>query len=290
MSTVRQPRRLLSLLGLLVLVVALLGTAACGDGNTATTTGPGPTDAAEATTTTTAGPVKTQPLLVAAAAGLKNAFTEIAEAFDKAYGAETTLNLAASGQLRKQIEGGAPADVFASADVKQMQLAVDAGAIVPESVEPFADNVIVLIVPADSDLDISDFRDLADPAIKKLATGDPEITPLGAATHEILQTLGIEDAVAPKLIYTQTVNQTLDYVSRGEIDAGVVWASEAQAGGDKVKVVATADRDWHTKVLFVIGVVEGGSNIDLSQAFVDFVLGPEAQAILEKHGFLPAEQ
>ena len=292
----------LAAIALAILVVLLVtGLGACGSASTTTTTA-GPTTTAvassdttapptsEASTTTTAG--EPQELLVAAAAGLKNAFTEMGAAFDQANNARTTFNFAAAGALQKQIEGGAPADVFASADPRQMNALLKANLADASSVQTFASNKIVLIVPANSALDITSFQDLAKADVKKVATGNPDITPLGVATLEILPKLDMLDSVKPKLIYTETVNQTLEYVSRGEVDAGIVWSSEALAGGDKIKTAAIADPNWYGKVEFVIGTVTASQNKSLGQSFVDFVLGADGQAILKKHGFLetPASQ
>jgi len=266
-------------IGLLLLLVLMVAPAGCG--GSAATALPG-----AATVATPAKGADPQPLLVSAAAGLKNAFTEIGRVFDQSNNAETTFNFNAAGALQKQIEGGAPADVFASADPKQMNNLLSADLADAASVRTFAGNEIVLIVPADSNLGITGFEDLAKAVVERVATGDPKITPLGGYAHEVLSRFGILDNVKPKLIYAQTVNQTVDYVARGEVDAGVVWASEAMARGDDVETVATADPSWHGEVAFVIGIVTASRSKSLGQSFIDFVLSPEGQSILRKHGFL----
>jgi molybdate transport system substrate-binding protein len=298
-------RRSASALILAVLLVLLTAAlVACGSESTETTdasdAATGGTSAqtnavttGEAGNSTTAGESQGEPqeLLVSAAAGLKNAFTEIGTEFDKANNAKTVLNFAAAGTLQRQIEGGASADVFASADPKQMNALLDGDLVDAASVKTFASNDIVLVVPADSTLGIAGFEDLAKADVKKVATGNPDVMPLGAATLKILPALNIEDSVKPKLIYAETVNQTLQYVSSGEVEAGLLWTSEALAGGDKVKTVATADPDWYGgRPKFVIGTVSASQVKALDQAFIDFVLGPQGQAILEKHGFLEPEQ
>jgi molybdate transport system substrate-binding protein len=283
----------------LVLLLVVLATAlgACGSELSAATTAAPPTSAVassettappttEVSTTTTAG--EPQELLVSAAAGLKTAFTKIGELFDQKNNAKTTFNFAASGVLQKQIESGAPGDVFASADPKQMNALLKANLADASSVTTFASNEVVLIVPADSTLGITSFQDLAKADVKRVATGDPDTTPLGVATLKILPALNMEDSVKPKLIYSETVNQTLQYVSSGEVDAGIVWTSEALAGGDKVKVAATADPSWYGgKAEFVIGRVTASANKDLGQTFIDFVLSADGQTILKSYGFLP---
>lgn len=281
----------------LMLAAVGLAPAACGSAGEEEATGgqstegtSGTTDTATAGETTTTGPREDaggETLSVWAAAGLKNAFTQLGEMFDGATGAQTTMVFDAAGALSKQIAAGAPADVFASADPKFMTALTDEGFVDEATVMPFASSEVVLIVPAESTLGLTGFEDLANAEVKKIAVGNPETTPLGEMTlEEILPRLGILEQVQPKLVYSQTVSQTLTWTSAGEVDAGIVWASEALAGGDGVKTVATADPAWHSEVTFVIGVVSDSGNKELAQSFVDFILGPEGRSILRSHGFL----
>lgn len=268
-----------------VALLALLVTAAAGCGSDAvTTTTAAPTATTVASTaTTTAEP---QPLLVAAAASLKSVFTEIGAAFDAANNAQTSFTFDASGTLQTQIEGGAPVDVFASAAWKQVDNLLEQSLVDEASVAVFASNEMVLGVPADSTLPITGFEDLAKEEVQKITTADPESAPQGKATIEILTALGILDAVQPKLIYSKNASQTLTYVQEGEVDVGVMYATDAVAGGGKVKVVATSDPAWHSEIAYVLATVSDSEAKTLAQAFIDFVLGPEGQAILNKYGFL----
>ena len=168
---------------LLVLVVVSL--AACGS--------------QEATSTTAAA--QPEEATVSAASSLKAAFTEIGKAFDAANNSETTFNFDASGTLQKQIEGGAPVDVFASAATKQMNALIDQSLVDKDSVRVFAGNGIVLVVPSNSKLAISGFEDLARADVRRITYGDPKIAPHGVAAEEILRALGIYDQVRPKVIY-----------------------------------------------------------------------------------------
>ncbi len=308
----RKSGRVRTLSTCLVAISLLLLVAGCGDEPPVTTTVP--TDGAETTagaavttvattgsgsTQTTAtstspsagGSEETRELVVSAAAGLKAVFTKIGEVFDQESDARTTFNFAASGVLQQQIEGGAPADVFASADPKNMTALVDASLADASSVKTIAGNEIVLIVPAGSSLNITSFQELARADVKKIATGNPGSTPLGVATLKILPALDMEATVKPKLVYSETVSQTLAWVAQGEVDAGIVWSSEAQTGGTKVKVVATADHSWYGEAKFVIGTVTKSANKDLAQEFIDFVLGAHGQAILQSRfrSLRPAE-
>ena len=275
----------IALITLVILVILLAaGVAACGSSSTTTTAAA--TGGSGSTDTTTAAGAKT--LTVSAASSLKAAMTEIGKAFDAASGSTTTFNFDASGTLQKQIEGGAPVDVFASAAMKQVTALKDAGLVDAASVKTFAGNEIVLVVPADSTLGLTSFQDLTKDTVKKIGYGDPKAAPHGVAAEEILTTLGILDQVKPKVVYAQNVSQALEYITSGEVDAGIIFSTEAKAGGDKVKVLAKADQAWYTKATDPIVLVSASKAKDLGQAFIDFVMGPEGQSILATYGFLPA--
>jgi len=281
-----------------LLVILVLAVAACGSstsGSTATTgavTTAAPSTTAPPTTvgaTTTAPPTTNaavQPLLVSAASSLKKAFTEIGTAFDQENNAKTTFNFDASGTLQKQIEGGAPVDVFASAAPTQVNNLLKENLVDSASVKTFASNEIVLVVPANSTLGITSFQDLTKADVKKVTTGDPAVAPHGKAAIEILTKLSLLTSVKPKLIYAANASQTLDYVSRGEVDAGIMFVTDAKAGGDKVKIVATSDPSWHSEIAYVLATVSASKSKTVGQAFIDFVAGSTGQSILQKYGFL----
>ena len=278
----KSPSVTITLAALLILLVA--GLVACG--SSSTTTSAGATVTTVVSTETTAAAV--QGLTVSAASSLKGAFTEIGKAFDAANNSKTTFNFDASGTLEKQIEGGAPVDVFASAAMKQVKALTDKQLADTASVKVFASNEIVLIVPANSTLGITSFQDLAKAGVKKIAYGDPAVAPHGVAAEEILNKLGIFAQVKPNVIYASNVSQALTYVTSGEVDAGLVFATEAKTAGDKVKIVATSDPTWHSAVAYPICAVSASKVKTLGQAFVDYVTGPDGQGVLAKYGFLPA--
>jgi molybdate transport system substrate-binding protein len=254
----------------LLLVVLTLGLAGCGSG----------------TGTTTAG--EPQTLTVSAASSLKGAFTDIAKEFDAANNCTTTFNFDASGTLQKQIEAGAPVDVFASAAMKQVSALKDTSLVDAASIKTFASNEIVLVVPGNSTLNITSFEDLAKADVTKVSYGDPAAAPHGVAAEEILTTLGLIDHVKPKVIYAANATQATEYVTSGEVDAGILFSTEAKVAGDKVKVGATSDPSWHSKIAYPVAVVTASQNKTLAQAFVDFVVSAKGQEILATYGFLPA--
>jgi molybdate transport system substrate-binding protein len=224
-------------------------------------------------------------LTVSAAVSLKDAFNEIADLNEKRYGTKIHFNYGASGALQKQIESGAPADVFASAGAKQMDDLAAKGFIVPDTRKDFARNSLVLIVPARDDR-ISAFSELANPSITKVAVGNPKTVPAGHYTEQTLNNLKLLPQIQKKLIFAEDVRQVLDYVVRDEVDAGVVYSSDAVSGGEKVKVIAHAPDDSHEQIRYPIAVVRDSEQRVAAKKFIDLVLSSEGQAILVKHGLL----
>lgn len=259
-----------ALVGVLSVLMLASGLVACG-------TGPGATPSESPGT-----------LNVSAASSLKAVMTDLGAAFDSAHNAETSFNFEASGTLQTQIEAGSPTDVFASAAMKQVDSLKDKSLVDTDSIKVFASNEIVVVVPAGSALEITRFEDLAEPAVTRVTYGDPAAAPHGVAAEEILHTLGLFDQVKPKVIYAANVTQALEYVKSGEVDAGLVFSTEAATAGDKVKTAATSEPDWHGTIAYPAAVVSSSANKLLGQAFVDFLVSPEGQAILQRHGFLPA--
>jgi molybdate transport system substrate-binding protein len=225
-----------------------------------------------------------QELTVSAAASLTNAFPEIGKVFEKQHpGIKIIYNFAASGPLLQQIAQGAPVDVFASADQKTMNQAVDKGLIVVASRKNFVSNALVLIAPEKSALPLAALKDLAAPEIKRVALGNPETVPVGRYTREALEKAGLWDKLSPKFILAESVRQVLDYVSRGEVDTGFVYSTDAAVAKGKVKVIQTVTE--HAPILYPIAVTESTGKQALARSFVDFVLSPPAQEIFSKFGF-----
>ena len=203
-----------------------------------------------------------QEITVSGAASLTNAFTEIKGLFEKKYpDIKVHTNFAASNPLLKQMEEGAPVDVFASADQETMDKAAAKKLVDTATRKDFALNDLVMVVPSDSKLNLTGAKDLTKPEVKRIAVGNPD----------------------SKYVFGASVRQALDYVGRGEVDAGFVYRTDAKQGGDKMKVAAVMD--GHKPVLYPIAVATTGSNRAGGAKFVDFVLSPEGQAVLAKYGF-----
>jgi len=230
-------------------------------------------------------PDNSDELIISAAASLKDAFNEIAQISKQRTGMKIRFNFGASGALQKQIELGAPADLFASAGAKQMDELAAKNLILPSSRRDFARNVLVLIEPANGAA-ISSFADLGKAEIRKIAVGNPKTVPAGQYTEQTLNQMKLLPTIQSKLIYAEDVRQVLDYVTRGEVDAGIVYSSDALVGGNNTKTIARAPDDSHDPILYPIAVVKDSQRADAAQKFIDLVISPEGQAVLVKYGFV----
>jgi molybdate transport system substrate-binding protein len=223
-------------------------------------------------------------LTVSAAASLTQAFKDLAPLFEAAHpGNKVLYNFAASGALLQQIAKGAPVDVLASADQETMDRAQAQGLVKAEQRRNFVSNALVLVVPSASGSRPASLKDLIQPAYSRIAIGLPASVPVGRYTKAVLEAEGLWAAVEPKTIAAQSVRQALDYVARGEVDAGFVYATDALLLPDKVKVALTVNT--LKPVLYPAAPIAGSPNAALAQKFVEFLTAPPAQAVLAKHGF-----
>ena len=223
-------------------------------------------------------------LTVSAAASLTQAFQDIGAQFESQNpGTKVKFNFGASGALMQQIANGAPVDVFASADTDTMDKAVAKGVVAAVDVKVFTTNKLVVIVPIQSKTALQQLADLKKPDIKRIAMGTPASVPAGHYAQGSLEKAGLWNEVKDKVINTTNVRQALDYVSRDEVDAGFVYASDAQLMQDKIKVAMQVTT--LTPIQYPIAPVVGGANKNLSVKFIQFLQSPLAQATLKKYGF-----
>ncbi len=266
----------------LLLSLTVLFLMGCNPVATTTTT---TTTSTITTTTTTEPPVE---LNISAAASLTDALNELNALYVSKYPHVTiTPNFASSGTLQKQIEQGAPADVFISAAAKQMNALQDGGLILNETRRDLLNNKIVLVVPANSTLNLTSFTDLTGDGVIKIALGDPEFVPAGTYGKQALELLGIYDEVLPKLILGSDVRQVLGYVEAGNVDAGIVYATDA-AITNGVKVVAYAPDE--IKIVYPAAVIKASEKVTAALAYISFLSTDEAIAIFEKYGFTVVSQ
>ena len=223
-------------------------------------------------------------VLVSAAASLTNAFKDIAQGYESAHpGSKVLLNFGASGALLQQMAKGAPVDVFASADQETMDAAQQQGLVRAADRADFVRNALVVIAPVDAKAPPAALKDLAAPGAAGVALALPASVPVGRYAKHALEAAGLWGAVQAKAVNTTNVRQSLDYVARGEVDAGFVYATDAKQGGDKVKTIVEVPVE--TPVTYPIAVLEGSKDKKDAAAFVAFVAGPKGQAILAKYGF-----
>ena len=229
-------------------------------------------------------PAKTE-LTVSAAISLKDALDEVKQVYGSANpGVSLAMNYGGSGTLQIQIEQGAPVDIFLSAAPKQMDALAAKGLLLDGTRGDLLRNDVVLIVPKDSSLQIASFQDLARTDIKKVALGEPATVPAGQYAKEVLTSLGIYDAVNAKAVLAKDVRQVLTYVETGNVDAGIVYATDALSSS-KVNVVATAPENSHDPVIYPAAVVKDSKNPAAARAFLDFLSGAQARTIFQKYGF-----
>ena len=223
-------------------------------------------------------------LVVSAAASLTNAMREIGPMFEAQNpGTRVVFNFAASDALLAQIARGAPADVFASADQEAMDRAEARKLLAAGSRRNFAANTLVMVVPADSTLGLTGLADLQKAGVTRVAIGNPAGVPAGRYTRGALEAAKLWAAIEPKAIMAQSVRQALDYVARGEVQAGFVYATDAAIMKDRVKVVTTVATE--EPITYPLSAVSGSPNPGSARRFVDFVMSPAAQAVLGRYGF-----
>lgn len=223
-------------------------------------------------------------LTVSAGASLTNAFNDIGKEYEKANpGTRVLFNYGSSGSLLRQISRGAPVDVFASADLETMDRAELQKLIVRDTRINFVANKLVVVVPGDSSVQIRSLADLATPDVKRIGLGTPESVPAGRYAKEALELAGQWEVLKDKYVFGQNVRQVLDYVARGEVDAGFVYLTDAALMQDKVKVALQAQ--VKQPILYPIAAVKGGGNEKGARGFIAFVKSDTGRKILAKYGF-----
>jgi molybdate transport system substrate-binding protein len=228
-------------------------------------------------------------LLVSGAISLRESLQQIGTLFERRHSqVKVVFNFGASGVLQQQIERGAPVDVFVSAAPKQMDDLQAKGLILDDTRRTLTANQVVLIKPPDLRFGLGSFKDLMKSEVKRIAIGNPRTVPAGEYAREVLMSLKLWDALEPKLILTENVRQALVYVIRGEVEAGLVYATDAQSAGREVQVAAAAPEGSHRLVIYLIAVVTASKVPALARAFVDLALSDQGQEVLRAHGFRSA--
>lgn len=231
-------------------------------------------------------PASAQELTISAAISMKEAMDDIGRRFIAGRpGIVLRFNLGASGELQKQIEAGAPVDVFVSAAQRQMDELDTAGLLLAGTRVVFAKNVLVALKPRDEVLDIPGPSDLLDRRVQRVAIGNPKTVPAGQYAEEALRTLGLWERLKGKLVHGENVRQVLDYVVRGEVDVGIVYATDGAARLPDVRLAFAFSEDLHRPIVYPAAVTAASRHAPVARAFVEFLTGREAQTILGRFGF-----
>jgi molybdate transport system substrate-binding protein len=265
---------------LLLLLSIILTAVIVGCGQTTSSTTP------SSLPTKTPPPITPVELNVSAAGSMTDTLAAVNDLYmEKNKNTKITANFASSGTLQKQIEQGAPVDVFISAGAKQMQALQDGGLLLNETRADLLNNKVVLVVPANSNLNLTDFNGLVNDYVKKIAIGDPESVPAGTYGKQALDLLGIYEQVKSKLILCSDVRQVLSYVEAGNVDAGIVFSTDA-AITDKVKIAAYAPAEVNSKIVYPVAVIKASQKVDAAKAYIAFLFSTDARTIFEKFGFV----
>lgn len=225
-------------------------------------------------------------LNVSAAVSMKDALTEIQKSYQaKNPNVKLIYNLGASGALQKQIEQGAPADIFISAAPKQMNDLEEKNLVNKATRKNLVENKLVVVIPKDSKIEITKYEDLTKESVQKLALGETATVPAGQYAQEVLKKLSIWDKVQDKVVFAKDVRTVLAYVETGNVEAGIVYKTDA-ASSDKVKVAATAPEGSHQPIVYPAAVLSGTKQAKDAEAFLAYLFSPESKVIFEKYGFV----
>lgn len=223
---------------------------------------------------------------VSAAVSLKDALAEIQKNYQaKNPNVKLVYNLGASGALQKQIEQGAPADIFISAAPKQMNELEAKNLINKATRKNLVENKLVVVVPKETKLNITKYEDLTQDAVQKIALGETATVPAGQYAQEVLQKLGIWDKLKEKAVFAKDVRTVLAYTETGNVEAGIVYKTDA-VSSEKVKIAAIAPEGSHKPIVYPVAITTGAKQQKAAEAFVEYLFSADSKAVFEKHGFV----
>ncbi|GIP55131.1 molybdate ABC transporter substrate-binding protein [Paenibacillus vini] len=271
-----------ALIGTLLLIAILSGCANANAGNKAETS-------SNSKQTSSNNPKSSVTLTISAAASLKESMEEIAALYEAEHeNIKLTMNFGASGSLQKQIEQGAPADLFLSAGQKQMTALIDGKFVNADSKVDLLRNRLVLIVPSDASVVPVSLEVLQEKDFGMIALGEPEVVPAGSYTKEALENGQLWTMLQPKMVFAKDVTQVLTYVESGNADAGFVYESDAKLTS-KVKTALVLDEKSHTPILYPAGIVAATKYPDEADQFLEFLQSAAASDVFRNYGFSVAE-
>lgn len=223
-------------------------------------------------------------IVVAAAANLTDAFGELGKRFTARTGVKVTNSFGATADLAKQIENGAPFDVFASADVEHLEGLARKGLIADSPRGVYARGRLVLWLPEGSKASVNRVEDLAGESVSKVAIAKPDVAPYGRAAVESLNALGLWTKVEPKVVYSQSVAQAKQFAASGNADAAFIPRSLVREGEGRALEI---DGRLHAPIDQAVGVVSASKRQETARRFVEFLLSEEGQSVLKSFGYEP---
>ena len=221
-------------------------------------------------------------ITVAAASDLTPAFEEIGREFEAANKTKVVFMFGSTGMLTRQIENGAPVDLFAAANVSYVDQLDQKGLIIPDSKAVYARGRITLWTSDTSDIRLQGIADLARPEVMRIAIANPDHAPYGLAAKQALESAGIWERVKPKLVYGDNIRQTLQYAETGNVDVAIVSLSLSNESHGRWTLIP---EQLHQPIDQGLGIVKTTKNEKAARAFAAFLTGPQGQAIMKKYGF-----
>lgn len=224
-------------------------------------------------------------LMISAAASLSDALVTIKDTYEKNNpDVKLKFNFGGSGSLQQQISQGAPVDLFFSAAEDKFERLVEDGMIAEEDRTDLLENELVLVVPQKESA-IKGFEDLTGEAASQISIGTPETVPAGKYAKEALEKMNLWEEIESKTVYAKDVRQVLSYVATGNVDAGIVYKTDALLS-DEIEMIASADPETHTPIIYPVGMIKDSKNDEAAKAFYDYLQTDEALEVFEDYGFI----
>jgi molybdate transport system substrate-binding protein len=227
--------------------------------------------------------------LVSAAVSLRDVLNEIWQPTGTSEQLEVALNTAGSGILFRQIMQGAPVDLFVSASTVEMDELEQAGLLVAASRKTFASNRLVTIFPMEGFLP-EQFRDLASPGLARIAIGNPRTVPAGRYAREALESAGLWERLRDRLVYAENVRQVVEYVARGDVDAGLVYSTDAALFGGRVIQGPEPPSRSYSPILYQAAILKESTAKETAGMLLEKLVAPIGRKRLRQYGFtIPAD-
>ncbi|WP_062106001.1 molybdate ABC transporter substrate-binding protein [Bacillus niameyensis] len=224
-------------------------------------------------------------LTISAAASLKDAMETLQSTYNNEHpNIKINFNFGSSGSLQQQISHGAPVDIFFSAAEDKFNKLIEEGKIDEQDSIDLLGNSLVLIIQKNNDSSISDITDLTKDEITQFSIGTPESVPAGKYSQEALEKMDIWSKVDSKVVFAKDVRQVLSYVETGNVSAGMVYKTDALVS-DKVEIVATANPNSHTPIIYPVGLIKDSKNYEAANDFYQYLQSDKALKVFEEYGF-----